>query len=115
MSAKNRRYLIHLLDEVIAIAASSSANVPQTENHAFEAWFTGSGSEVVVFDVEGGLSGGRWFQMERLTFSAGQITADEGMFIINNTLVNRVRVVPVTLTNVTAFSVDYAPGRKNPE
>ena len=110
-----------LIDQAVAIGAGQSIRLSKTvENHSLECYYVDANASVtaVVVDLEASLdppeindANALWYQIGRLTFTAGEITAKRAAGVILDMPVRRVRANIITLTgedgSTDNFTVRY--------
>ena len=112
-----------LIDQAVAIGAGQSIRLPTPVNdHSVECFYVDANASVsvVVLDLEMSLDppeindiNAKWYQMQRHTFLAGEITAKKATFVRLNIPAQRIRANIITLTgengSTDLFSVRYTP------
>ena len=93
------------LDAATATGASTSVPVRKIiKDHTVQTNITGAPSAVTM-DLEGSLDGTNWFQLATHPFTAGELTATQAMFHVDEKPVRFIRVNLTTLTGGTAPTV----------
>lgn len=105
-----------LLNGVEATGTGSGVLIPRITDHGMQVNFSNSGGSVTALavDLEGSIDGTNFGQIGRLTFTAGERTAEFAIKDFNGYTVNYVRanIITLTETGTTAVTVLYTPGMK---